>query len=127
MIPAVGHIQRVAPQRQALRIVEGSLVERAIGLLRLAGAGNGDLLALQVRNNNAMVGAVGDEQAPPGGIGQDLAGEKQRAIPALPETGEIKAQRLFVEGFLLTVFLDQLGDRSHVLDWNGLEVFPQER
>src|SRR5262249_6927663 len=44
----------------------------------LAGPGNGDLFAFQVRNHNTMIGAVGDEQALGVSVGEDLAGEVDR-------------------------------------------------
>ena len=69
VVLAVGHVERVAAQGHALRIVERRLVERAVVLARLARAGDGDLLAVQVGDDDAVVRAVGDEEPIALGVG----------------------------------------------------------
>src|SRR5262249_50714050 len=97
MILAVGDIKGVAVESHPLRIVETGRFEGPVRLTRLTLARHGDLLAGLIRNDNTVMGAVGDENAPTGDVGQDLAREEQRTIAALTKAGEIEAEWLFVE------------------------------
>src|SRR5262249_23150983 len=62
VILAIGDIKGLVAQRHALRIIEARLVERAVGLADFARPGDGDLLAGEVGDDNAMMRAVGDEE-----------------------------------------------------------------
>ena len=84
MVLAVGHVERVAVEGHALRIAELGVGEGAVLETFLARAGDGDLFAVQIRNHNTVIGAVGDEQAVGAGVGQDLAGEIERADRPFP-------------------------------------------
>src|SRR5205085_8179864 len=110
MVFSVGNVERFAFQGHALGVIELGLVKTSILPSWLAVAGDGDLLALQVRNNNAVMGAVGDEQALAGGVGENFAGEEQRTVALLREASQLKAARLLVQRFLLLVNLDELSD-----------------
>ena len=63
-------------------------------------AGNGDLLAVQVRDDDAVMRAVGDEQALAGRVGEHLAGEEQRAVARFAEAGQLETSC----GLVLSVF-----------------------
>ena len=57
-----------------------AIVGGAVLVAGLADAGDRDLLAVEIRNNNTMMRAVGDEQAIAGSVGQYFAGEEQRTF-----------------------------------------------
>src|SRR5262249_31604573 len=105
VVLAVSDVKRLALQCHSLRIVETRLVERAVLQARLARTGNGDLLAIQIRNDNAMVRTVGDEESLRGGVSQDLAREEQRTAAVLAEPGQLEPDRLLVERLPLAVDL----------------------
>src|SRR5262249_6702912 len=107
VVLAVGDVEGFAVQRHALRVAKLGLGERSVGLSLGSRAGNGDLLALQVRNDDTVVRAVGDEQTFARGVGQHLAGEEQRAVALLAEARQLEAQRLLVERLLLAVNFDK--------------------
>src|SRR5262245_61203156 len=54
VVPAVGDVQDLASEGHPLRVVEGRPGKVAVVLTGLAEPGNGDLLALQVRNDYTM-------------------------------------------------------------------------
>ena len=83
MVLAVGDVEHVALEGHALRIVEAGLGEGAVRLAGFAGAGDGDLFAVEIRNDDAVMRAVGDEQPLARGVGQHLAGEEQRTRAVL--------------------------------------------
>ena len=85
VIFAVGDIECLPLESHPLGIVERGSVKRTVVPVRLAAAGDGDLPAIQIRNNNAVMGTVGDKQAPAGGVGKHLAREVERAIAAFGE------------------------------------------
>ncbi len=118
VVLAVGHVHRVAVNRHALRVVELGLVEGAVRLARRAGPGDGQLLAVQVGDNNAVVRAVGDEQPLALAVGHHLAGEVQGRVGAVAELGRVEPQGRLVEGLVLLVLHDE---RVHDLG-GALEV-----
>src|SRR5262249_5002031 len=110
VVLAVGDVQRVALERHALRVVESSLVEGAILLFRLADPGDCDLLTGQIRNNNAVVCAVSDEHPITGGVGENLAGEEQRAVAGFLEARQLELDWLFIESLLFAMDVDEFLD-----------------
>src|SRR5882672_8532241 len=106
MILTVGDIKRFARQSHSLRIIERGFVESSVLFARLADAGKGDLLAVQVRNNNTVVCAVGDKETAAAIIGQNFSRKEQRTVAFFFEPGQLETKRLFVECLFLTRFLD---------------------
>ena len=126
VVLAVGDVEDVALEGHSLRIGKAGLGERTVGLSRGPGAGHGDLLAVQVGNDNAMMRAVGDEEPLAGRIGNDLAGEAERSVL---RANFLEAQRLLVQGSPGPVGADQparwLG-RTGVVDFFGGQTTHQK-
>ncbi len=78
---------------------------------RLADSGNGDLLAVEVRNNNTVVCAVGDKETAAGVIGQNFSRKEQRTVAFFFEPGQLETKRLFLACLFLTRFFDEIADR----------------
>ncbi len=87
MVSSVGDIQGVTCQCHSLRVIKGGLVEGPVLFARFADSGDRDLLTVQVRNNYAVVGTVGDKEAPTRFVRQDFSGEKQGAGAFFLEPG----------------------------------------
>jgi len=83
VVADVGH-QEGAPtidERHPLWLVEGRRREVASFEATRSGAGNiDDLAGVQVGNDDAMVIGVGNEQTAPGGVGENLARERQHGF-----------------------------------------------
>ncbi len=80
MVFGVGHVQRVAVQGHALRMIERGGGEIAVGGADFAGADDGLQFAIEPGDHDAVVIAVGDEQAAAGFVGQNFAGVAQRRL-----------------------------------------------
>ena len=76
-----------------MRIAEASLVEGAVLVSLDAGAGDVDLLAVEIRNDDAVMGAVGDEEPLRGGVGEDLAREVEGSRLGLAGQLEVEGGR----------------------------------
>src|SRR5439155_21073972 len=92
--------------------VEAGFFECSVGLVWLAPAGNADLVAGQVRNNDTVMGAVGDEKAPSRLVSQNFAGEIKRTVTAFRKPSQLEGERLFVERLLPPMDLDELVDQG---------------
>src|SRR5205823_13155036 len=95
---------------QPLRVVKLRLGEWAIGFARRAGAGDGDLPAIEIRNDDAVVCAVGDEQAFGAGVGKHLSGKEQGPVPLFLSAGQLEAERLLLQDLFFAVLLDEQAD-----------------
>ena len=109
MVFGVGHVELVAGERHSLRMVKRGRRERPVLFADGAAAGNVEQLAVQGRDDDAVVVAVGDEQAAARLIGQHLAGKFQRRgrqlVPLEPQR-----QRRPIERSVPLVIGDELGD-----------------
>ncbi len=112
VVLAVGHVERIALQGQALRVGETRLLERTVYPARPARAGDGNFLAGQVSDDNTVVGAVGDEQSAALGVSKHLAGEVQGAMALPGRSFQLKRQRLLVQRPAGAMSADQLADGS---------------
>ena len=110
VVLAVGDVQRLAFQRQPLRVVEARLVKRTIHQARLAHSGDGLFVACQVGDDDTMVRAVGDEEALAWGVGEDLAGEEKRSVARFLGPSQVELSRLLVQRLFFLVDLDEFGN-----------------
>ena len=95
VILGIGDVQCRMIQGQALRAIEFGHVEVAVGPAHRSRADGGDQLAVEARDHDPVVVAVGDEQPAAGLVGQDLARETQGS--GLGRFGQLQPQRLPAE------------------------------
>ena len=110
MIFGIGHVQRVAVERHALRSKESCTIECAIvGAVR-AGANRLDQRAVEPGDDDSVVIGISDEQALALRVSQNFAGKSQWQIANLGALKH-KIQRLFVEFSALAKFGNRLANR----------------
>src|SRR5262249_28515346 len=90
VILSIGYIKSVAFQSQPLGIVERGPVERPIVVPSIPGAGYRYLVPFKIGDDDAMVRAVGYEQAMALCVGQNFSRKIERTIHSIAEFGEIK-------------------------------------
>ena len=101
VVLAVGDVERVAAAAAMPCGSSNWALSNAPSFLPgVPGAGDGDLLAVQVRDDDAVVRAVGDEQPLALRVGEHLAGEEQRACRRRRGTWPVSNR----SGFSLSVF-----------------------
>ena len=110
MVLGVGHVEFLAVEGHPLRMVEGGCRERAVLRPDCAGAGHVEQLAGQRGDHDAVVIAVGDEQAVRLLIGQHLARKLKRRRCQLVAL-EPQFERRAVERSGRRVIRDKLADR----------------
>src|SRR5262249_39340139 len=98
VVLAIGDVERVADEGHPLRIAELGQGEGAVLVALDAAAGDGDLPAFQIGDDDAVVRAVGDEQTIAGRVADDLAGEEERR--GLLLLGELEVDRRLPERLL---------------------------
>jgi hypothetical protein len=84
----------------------------------LSRSGYGEFLAVHIGDDDAMVGAVRDQEAAAlGRIDDDLAREIERRIGLVAEFGRVESDRSLIEGLVLAMFLDEtlIPARAHYL------------
>ena len=82
MILGVGDVEYVAVYSHALRVIEGRLHQRAVNQGLFPGADYLLHVAVEGRNDDAVVVGVGDEQPSASLVRQDLAGEAEGVLRA---------------------------------------------
>ena len=78
MVLGVGDIERVALEREPLRLVERGVVEAPVAEAAVATSDHRLHLAVEIGDEDAVVSGVADEEPAAGLVGQDLAGEHER-------------------------------------------------
>ena len=96
VVLGVGDVEQIAIEREALRPIEARLRENAVVVALQARADRLDQLAVERRDDDAVVVRVGDEEAIRLLVGEDLAGIQQRPI-GVAAALEIERQRRSVE------------------------------
>jgi hypothetical protein len=111
MIFGIGHVQHIADKCQALRVIKLGGGEIAIGFADAAGTDDGNDFAIERSDHDAVVVAIGDEQAAAGFVGQNFAGIAQRRLGGFVAL-QLKAHRLFVQQTVLAIVGQLLFDEA---------------
>src|SRR5215217_7518180 len=78
MVFSVGDVETISTQRETLRAIKSSLVERAVCGASLAGADGLDQSSIEFSNDDAVVIRIGDEESIGICVREDLAGKCER-------------------------------------------------
>ena len=98
----VGHVQRIPLERHPLRVIERGGRKLAVGRTEGARADDVDQGAVEFRDHDTVVIAIGDKQPLVRLVGQELAGEPQGRVGRAIR-GQIEPQRRLVERPLFAV------------------------